>query len=145
MSYPQTSFPLTTLKSFSFLAKRRQIVSSVTLLYQLQVLKRTGRYGAFRLRWHPVYDESPEGWPIPNHLFWDSDVAKWIEAACYFLEGTENEEIEAAVKDLVLMIRSAQQPDGYLNIHFTVVKPGQRFTNLRDLHELYAFHFTHCI
>lgn len=30
-----------------------------------------------------------------------------------------------------------QQPDGYLNIHFTVVAPEQRFTNLRDLHELY--------
>lgn len=35
------------------------------------------------------------------------------------------------------MIRSAQQPDGYLNIHYTVVEPGHRFTNLRDMHELY--------
>jgi uncharacterized protein len=35
------------------------------------------------------------------------------------------------------MIRSAQQPDGYLNIHYTVVEPGKRFTNLRDFHELY--------
>lgn len=35
------------------------------------------------------------------------------------------------------MIASAQQPDGYLNIHFTVVEPGKRFTNIRDFHELY--------
>lgn len=35
------------------------------------------------------------------------------------------------------MIRGAQQPDGYINIHFTVVEPGKRFTNLRDFHELY--------
>ena len=35
------------------------------------------------------------------------------------------------------MIRSAQQPDGYLNIHYTVVEPEKRFTNLRDMHELY--------
>ncbi len=35
------------------------------------------------------------------------------------------------------MIRSAQQADGYLNIHYTVVEPGKRFTNLRDFHELY--------
>jgi DUF1680 family protein len=34
------------------------------------------------------------------------------------------------------MIRGAQQEDGYLNIHFTVVEPAKRFTNLRDLHEL---------
>jgi len=63
-------------------------------------------------------------------------VAKWLEGACYFLAWKENEEIDAAVKELVSMIRSAQQEDGYLNIHFTVVEPAKRFTNLRDLHEL---------
>ncbi len=36
------------------------------------------------------------------------------------------------------MIEAAQQPDGYLNIHFTVVNPEGRWTNLRDLHELYC-------
>lgn len=70
-------------------------------------------------------------------MFWDSDVAKWIEAACYFLQEEHDEEIDAAVKELADMIRKAQQPDGYLNIHYTVVEPGKRFTNLRDQHELY--------
>lgn len=70
-------------------------------------------------------------------MFWDSDVAKWIEAACYFLREEHDEEIDKAVKELVDMIRGAQQPDGYLNIHYTVVEPGKRFTNLRDQHELY--------
>jgi DUF1680 family protein len=74
---------------------------------------------------------------VPNHLFWDSDIAKWIEGACYFLHGHANEPIESAIKELVAMIRDAQQPDGYLNIHFTVVAPNERYTNLRDLHELY--------
>ncbi|KAJ6088297.1 Six-hairpin glycosidase [Penicillium sp. IBT 16267x] len=46
-------------------------------------------------------------------------------------------EIDAAVKELVTMIRGAQKPDGYLNIHYSVVEPGKRFTNLRDMHELY--------
>jgi DUF1680 family protein len=67
-------------------------------------------------------------------LFWDSDVAKWIEGACYFLSWKENTEIDATVKKQVEMIRSAQQEDGHLNIHFTVVDPKGRFTNLRDLH-----------
>ena len=49
-----------------------------------------------------------------------------------------NAEVDAAIKELVEMIRSAQQPDGYLNIHFTVVEPGRRWTNLRDMHELYG-------
>lgn len=48
-----------------------------------------------------------------------------------------NADVENAIKELVPMIRSAQQPDGYLNIHYTVVDPEKRFTNLRDMHELY--------
>lgn len=42
------------------------------------------------------------------------------------------------VDETVDLIVSAQQPDGYLNVFFTVVKPEARWTNLRDLHELYT-------
>lgn len=137
MSYPQTSFWRTTVAPDSLIGKRRSTVSSVTLLYQLDILKKTGRYDAFKLKWNPVYDEPPLVWPIPNHLFWDSDVAKWIEGACYFLQQRKNTEVDTAVKELVTMINGAQQPDGYINIHYTVVEPGKRFTNLKDYHELY--------
>lgn len=139
MAYPQVTFHHTAFSRWSFIGHRRGVVSSTTLLYQLDVLKKTGRYDAFKLKWHPSYNDPPNIWPVPNHLFWDSDVAKWIEGACYFLQETSSAEISAAVKELVDMIRSAQQPDGYLNIHFTVVEPAKRFTNLRDLHELYVF------
>ncbi|KAF2460840.1 hypothetical protein BDY21DRAFT_333571 [Lineolata rhizophorae] len=137
MSNPQNSFGNTTFLPGSFCARKRDVVWANTLLYQLEVLKRTGRYDAFKLKWHPSYDDPPDHWPVPNHLFWDSDVAKWIEGACYFLTERDNADVHAAIEELVDMIRSAQQPDGYLNIHFTVVEPGKRFTNLRDLHELY--------
>lgn len=108
------------------------------------MLKVTGRYKAFDLEWQPIYNDMPAIWPVPKHLFWDSDVAKWIEGACYFLaqceEGTGHYRTgaatENAVNELVSMIRGAQQEDGYLNIHYTVVEPGKRFTNLRDMHEL---------
>ncbi|KAH7360655.1 hypothetical protein BKA65DRAFT_493710 [Rhexocercosporidium sp. MPI-PUGE-AT-0058] len=137
MAYPQKVFSKTSFPESSFISRRRQVVYDNTLLYQLNVLKTTGRYDAFKLKWHPSYNDKPDVWPVPNHLFWDSDVAKWIEGACYFLQWKENAEINDAVKELVDMIRFAQQPDGYLNIHFTVVEPTKRFTNLRDLHELY--------
>ena len=136
MAYPQTTFSYTDFSSPSFISRRRNVVYSNTLLYQLNVLKSTGRYNAFKLEWHPCYNDKPDVWPVPNHLFWDSDVAKWIEGACYFLQRENNPHIDGAVKELVAMVRSAQQPDGYLNIHFTVVEPNKRFTNLRDLHEL---------
>ncbi|KAG9546155.1 DUF1680-domain-containing protein, partial [Aureobasidium melanogenum] len=137
MAYPQTSFVYTSLAPETLLGQRRQAVAANTLQYQLDVLKKTGRYDAFKLKWHPVYDRAPEVWPIPDHLFWDSDVAKWIEGACYFLQQQCMPTIADAVDELVEMIRSAQQPDGYLNIHYTVVEPGKRFTNLKDMHELY--------
>lgn len=138
MAYPQTTFWQTTVSVDSLVGRRREIVSATTLLHQLDILQDTGRFDAFKLKWHPVYDESPLVWPIPNHLFWDSDVAKWIEGACYFLQQQANRKVDEAINDLVMMIRGAQQPDGYLNIHYTVVEPGKRFTNLRDFHELYA-------
>ncbi|GME60313.1 Six-hairpin glycosidase-like protein [Neofusicoccum parvum] len=134
---PQATFVNTEFDPNSFFGRKREVVFQNTLLYQLKVLKDTGRYDAFKLKWHPSYSDEPDVPPIPNHLFWDSDVAKWIEGACYFLQSRQHAEIEAAVHELVAMIQSAQQPDGYLNIHFTVVEPTKRFTNLRDLHELY--------
>lgn len=139
MSYPQETFVHTKLLPNSLLSQRREAVASNTLLYQLKVLKDTGRYECFKLKWHPVYSRSPEVWPVPDHLFWDSDVAKWIEGACYLLHDHPNTEVDATVKELVDMIRSASEAsaDGYLNLHYTVVEPGRRFTNLRDMHELY--------
>jgi len=136
MTPPQVSYKHTRFATDSFCARKREVVRANTLLYQLQVLKDTGRYDAFRLKWHPSYGDKPDHWPVPNHLFWESDVGKWIEGACYLLREQPDERIEQAVSELVNMIEEAQQPDGYLNIHFTVVEPDKRFTNLRDLHEL---------
>ena len=38
--------------------------------------------------------------------------------------------------EVIELIEKAQQPDGYLNVYFTVVDPEGRFKNLRDMHEL---------
>jgi len=139
MAYPQETFQWTRLDTTSLLGQRRAAASSNMITYQLQILKDTGRYDAFNLKWQPIYDKVPDFWPIADHLFWDSDIGKWIEGACYFLTAESNPDpvIDGAVKELVDMVRSAQQPDGYLNIHYQVVEPGKRFTNLRDMHELY--------
>jgi uncharacterized protein len=101
MAYPQESFVHTTVHKDTLIGRRREAIRTTTLRYQLNVLKKTGRYDAFRLNWHPSYNDPPDVWPIPNHLFWDSDVAKWIEGACYFLQHQKDEEIESAVTELV--------------------------------------------
>ncbi len=73
------------------------------------------------------------------HIFYDSDVAKWIEAVGYLIEGNgggyeeEQEIIDALVSDMA----KNQLPDGYLNGHFIQVEPNNRFTD-RSQHELYC-------
>lgn len=70
--------------------------------------------------------------------FWTPcSVAKWVEGTCYFLHAHPNQELKGHVDYLVDLIERAQQKDGYLNIHFVVNEPDKRWSNLRDLHELY--------
>ncbi len=106
-----------------------------TLPHSYHLLQTTGRLAAFRLNWMPGQEAEP-------HIFWDSDVAKWIEAASYSLATFPDPDLEQQVDAVIALIASAQQPNGYLNPHFTVVEPEQRWKNLRDNHELYcAGHF----
>lgn len=140
MANPQDQFVQVSIDpSGSLLGRRRTVSARETVLYQLDTLKKTGRYDAFKLQPHPIHSQTPTTWPIPDHQFWDSDVGKWIEGACYFLSTNDLHDpaIEEAIDELVGMIRKAQHPDGYLNIHYSVVEPGMRFTNIRDMHELY--------
>lgn len=71
-------------------------------------------------------------------VFQDSDAAKWLETVGYVLATRRDEELERIADDLIALLERAQQADGYLNSYFTVAKPGERWTNLRDWHELYC-------
>ena len=115
----------------TFWSARRETVRTSTLPTQLHHLKTHGQLEALRLQWRA-------GDPDEPHIFWDSDVAKWIEAASYSLAAHPDPELEAEVDAAISLLAGAQQPDGYLNTYFSVVAPGQRFTDLRDAHELYC-------
>jgi DUF1680 family protein len=71
-------------------------------------------------------------------MFWDSDVAKWLEAASYSLATHRDPELEARVDEVIDIVAQAQHADGYLNTWFTTVDPQNRWKNLRDWHELYC-------
>ncbi|KAK4939470.1 hypothetical protein LTR10_020276 [Elasticomyces elasticus] len=80
-----------------------------------------------------------EGHHIKPHPFWDSDIYKVTEAACYYLiKHPEDHAVRDEVEGVVDMIRSAQHEDGYINSYYTVRGIEQRWTNLRDMHELYC-------
>lgn len=71
-------------------------------------------------------------------IFWESDIFKTVEAACYFLMMEKDDFLMADVEEAVSMIRTAQHPDGYLNSYYTVKGIEGRWKNLRDMHELYC-------
>lgn len=117
--------------SDGFWAARQAVNRDITLPIEYEQCRTTGRIDAWKLDWRP-------GMPNEPHIFWDSDVAKWIEAAAYSLAAHRDEKLEARVDEVVSLIVAAQQPDGYLNTHFTVVEPDKRWANLTDWHELYC-------
>jgi hypothetical protein len=71
-------------------------------------------------------------------VFWDSDVAKWLEGACYSLATDPDPSLRRTVDEVVGLFARAQQPDGYLNSFYTNCAPDDRWSNLRDRHELYC-------
>jgi len=100
-----------------------------TIPHEYKQCKDTGRIDAFDLTWQSGEE------PVP-HYFWDSDVAKWIEAASYSLATHPDPELDALLDEVIEKIAGAQQPDGYLNVYFTVVEPDKRWKNLGMWHEL---------
>lgn len=115
----------------SFWTPKIRLVREQTIPYQYRQCEATGRIDAFRLTWKPGMDNQP-------HYFWDSDVAKWLEAASYSLGVAYDPETDRLLDEVINLIASAQQPDGYLNTYFTVVEPQKRWLDLRDGHELYC-------
>lgn len=111
-----------------FWAPRIRMNREYTIPHIYKKLKETGRIEIFKLEWKLGKEQAP---------FWESDVAKWIEAGSYAFATKPDTELGALLDKVVNLIISAQQPDGYLNIYFTIVAPEKRLTHLRDYHELY--------
>jgi DUF1680 family protein len=80
----------------------------------------------------------PVGGNVTAQMYWDSDVAKMVEAAALSLAFRRNDATEAMIDRIVDMYEALQQEDGYLNSWYIRMQPGKRWTNLRDCHELYC-------
>lgn len=114
-----------------FWKKKQELVRSTTIHSVYNRFKDTGRIDAFRCDW-------VEGMPKQPHMFWDSDVAKWMESVGYLSQTHREPELEAKVDELVDNIEKNQSENGYFNIYYTVIEPKEnRFTDRRN-HELYC-------
>ena len=112
-----------------FWAPRIETNRLVTLPIEYEQCRKTGRIGMWT--WKP-------GRPNPPHIFWDSDVAKWLEAAAGSLATHPDRGLERQADAVIEGLAGIQMPDGYLNTHYALVEPEKRWTNLRDGHELYC-------
>ena len=74
-----------------------------------------------------------QGW-----VFQDTDLAKWLEAVAYSLSYEPNPDLEKRADEAIDLIGKAQEENGYLNTHFSILYPGQQFCNLKEGHELYT-------
>jgi DUF1680 family protein len=117
----------------TFWAPRLQINHEVTIPSQYRLLEETDRLNNFR-RAAGTLDA-----PFEGIYFNDSDVYKWLEAASAAL-GAHPDDVmlRKSINDAIAVVAAAQDSDGYLNTYFSVDRIGERWTNLKDMHELYC-------
>lgn len=113
-----------------FWKQKQDMVRKTTIYAVYDRFVETGRFDAFQFNWKP-------GMPNQPHIFWDSDVAKWMEAAAYLIRLKREPKLEKIVDGVVELIEKNQDTDGYFNVYFTVVEPEKRFSD-RRWHELYC-------
>lgn len=113
-----------------FWQQRQQLNRRVTVPAVMRQFQKTGRFDALRCDWR-------EGMPNRPHIFWDSDIAKWIESVAFLIEKQPEPELEQVVEDAIDEMERHQGADGYLNSYFTGVEPVKRW-HLRWAHELYC-------
>ncbi|TNC66626.1 glycoside hydrolase family 127 protein [Rubellimicrobium roseum] len=121
-----------------FWHERLETVLTRTIPSQLRMLEKWDIRESIRLP-QPVppltQPRGPNGFTV--QVFWDSDIGKWIEAAAYALSHRRDEEVEREIESMIDDLERAQAPDGYLNCWYLEREPENRWTNLRDNHELY--------
>ncbi len=115
-----------------FWEPRMRINREVTLPQQHRQCEETGRIDNFRRA------SGKKQIDFQGIFFNDSDVYKWAEGAAFALVGDHPPELEGMLDTAIREIADAQEPDGYLDTYFTFERKPERYTNLRDLHELYC-------
>ncbi len=108
-----------------FWSKRQKTNKDITIKAVQERFLETGRFDAF--------DFTNEKIP---HIFYDSDVAKWIEGVSFTLHKERNQQLESFIDHLIDLIEKNRSEDGYFNSHF-LRKPEERWKHRSD-HELYC-------
>ena len=111
-----------------FWAERQKTVREKTVWAVYDRFEETGRNITMDCRDHG----------IKPHIFWGSDVVKWMEGAAYILKEQWDDALWEKVDALVSAIVSGTAEDGYYNSYFNSPLVDDRRFSDRDWHELYS-------
>ena len=112
-----------------FWKERKELNKNISLYAVLKTFEESGRVRA--LTGENTKKEKP-------HIFWESDLAKLMEGAFFSLQQKKDEKLEKICDKIIDKIIANQEENGYLNFYFSRHEPENKFTNLRDRHELYC-------
>ncbi len=115
----------------AFWSPRLAVNRERTIPYEYGQLVETGHLDALGVTWRPGQEKEPV-------FGWESDIAKWLEAACYSVATHPDPALQSRIDESVRLLAAAQQPDGYLNPYITIVESDVRWRDLRNSHELYC-------
>lgn len=129
-----TAVPLSRIRvTDAFWRGWQETVRRVTLPIEFTQCTQTGRIENF------ARAARGERGTHEGYRYNDSDVYKWIEAACYLqIALGPDPAIAADVERTVDLIAAAQMPDGYLDTYFQLQEPELRWRNLSMMHEMYC-------
>ncbi len=113
-----------------FWKTKQDMVKNITVDAVYDRFSDTHRFDALKCEWKDGELNQP-------HIFWDSDVAKWIEGVSYILKKERNERPDNIIDESVDLIVKNSDENGYYNSHFLVTRQDERFHHRGD-HELYC-------
>lgn len=113
-----------------FWKQKQDMIKNTTLMAVYNRFSETHRFDALKCDWK-------EKGEYEAHIFWDSDVAKWIEGAAYVLSEKRNAELERLIDEAVDNIADNADENGYFNSYYLVTRQDERFMHRSD-HELYC-------
>jgi DUF1680 family protein len=115
-----------------FWAPRQKALVEKTIPLLFERLEQAGNLTNFRLAIAGARDS------YQGPVYMDSDLYKAVEAAALTLQWAPDAPWKSALDDIAALVEEAQWEDGYVNTWYSVHRDRERYTNLRDAHELYC-------
>lgn len=113
--YPIDPVPFTSVNvDDSFWTPRLKASREVTVPLAFSKCEETGRYRNFEIAARHLAGEDTSDVKVEGFSFDDTDVYKTIEGASYLLQTYPDKKLEAYIDSVLVIVASAQEPDGYL-------------------------------